>query len=146
MAADPNVRTYDPKLVIVTFGTIIAGGYAEGTFITITQNGNSFEKTRGADGGVDRVNKNASDYSATLVLKRTSLTNDLFSAIAIADKAANAGKYPLTVKDLNGTSLFFAEQAWIAKEPDPEDGDTIANREWRFDTGIAAQFIGGNIL
>ena len=146
MAADNNVRTYDPKLVIITFGAVIFSGYAEGTFVAITQNGDSFEKVRGADGGVDRVNKNANDYSVAITLKRTSLTNDALSAIAIADKQANSGKYPLTVKDLNGTSLFFAEQAWIGKEPDPEDADTISNREWRIDTGPAAQFIGGNIL
>jgi hypothetical protein len=146
MAADPNVRTYDPKKVVVTFGTVIVSGYGEGTFIAVTQNGDSFEKQRGADGGVDRVNKNASDYSVVLTLKQTSLVNDLLSALSIADKLSNAGKLPLTVKDLNGTSLFFAEQAWIAKEPDPENSDSMSNREWRFDTGIAKQFIGGNLL
>lgn len=146
MAADPQVRTYDPKQVIVTFGTVIVSGYAEGTFIAIAQNGDSFEKQRGADGGVDRVNKNASDYAVTLTLKQTSLTNDALSVIAALDKASNTGKLPLVVKDINGTSLFFAEQAWIGKEPDPEDGDAISSREWRFDTGIAAQFIGGNLL
>lgn len=146
MAADPTVRTYDPKLVVVTFGAVIVTGYADGTFISIAQNGDSFEKVRGADGGVDRVNKNASDYSVTITLKRTSLTNDALSAISIADKISNTGKYPLTVKDLNGTSLFFAAQAWIAKEPDPEESNTMPTRAWRLDTGIASNVIGGNIL
>ncbi len=143
---DTNVRTYDPKLITMVFGAVIVTGIAEGTFVTIAQNGDSFEKVRGADGGVDRINKNANDYSVTLTLKRTSLTNDALSAIAILDKNSNTGKFPLIVKDLNGTSLFFAEQAWIAKEPDPEEGDTMPTREWRFDTGIAKQFIGGNVL
>lgn len=146
MPADPQVRTYDPKQVIVTFGTVIVSGYAEGTFIAIAQNGDSFEKKKGADGGVDRVNKNANDYAVTLTLKQTSLTNDALSLLSIADKLTNSGKLPLIVKDINGTSLFFAEQAWIGKEPDPEDGDSISSREWRFDTGIAKQFIGGSLL
>lgn len=146
MATDPNVRTYDPKQVIVTFGVVIVTGYAEGTFIAIAQSGDSFEKQKGADGGVDRVNKNASDYAVTLTLKQTSLTNDALSALSIVDKLSNAGKLPLIVKDLRGTSLFFAEQAWIAKEPDPENSDSMSSREWRFDTGIAKQFIGGNLL
>lgn len=146
MPADPNVRTYDPKQVIITFGAVIFTGFAEGTFVAIAQNGDSFSKVKGADGGVDRVNMNSNDYSVTVTLKRTSLTNDALSAISAVDKATNAGKYPLTVKDINGTSLFFAEQAWIGKEPDPEESDSMPSREWRIDTGIAKQFIGGNIL
>lgn len=39
MAADPIVRTYDPKLIIATFGGVPATGFASGTFLTITQMG-----------------------------------------------------------------------------------------------------------
>lgn len=142
--ADTNVRTYDPKKVLITFGPVIVSGYAEGTFVSIEINGDLFEKSRGADGNVDRVNKNAYDAMMTLTLKQTSLTNDALSAIAIIDRETNTGKYPLTVKDLNGTTLFFAPQAWIAKIPTVENSDAISNREWRLDTGIAELFPGGN--
>jgi len=144
--ADPNVRTYDPKKIVIIFGPVIVTGFAEGTFVSIAQNGDGFEKVRGADGGVDRVNKNAKDYAVSITLKRTSLTNDELSAIAIIDQNTNAGKYPLMVKDLQGTSIFAAPQAWIAKPPDSEEADSLPSREWRFDTGIAANFIGGNLL
>jgi hypothetical protein len=143
---DLNVRTYDPKKVIITFGSIILTGVMDGTFITVTQNGDSFEKLKGADGGVDRVNKNANDYSVAITLKQTSPSNDALSSAHIADKLSNTGKQPLTIKDVNGTSLFFARQAWVAKEPDPEYSDSISGREWRLDTGVAEQFIGGNLL
>jgi len=146
MAADPIVRTYDPKLIIMTFGPVIFTGYAEGTFVAITGNGDKFEKSRGADGTVDRINKNAFDYSVAVTVKQTSLTNDALSAILIADMVANAGKHPLLIKDLNGTELFSAAQAWIAKDPDDEYSDSLSSREWRFDTGIASKFTGGNIL
>lgn len=143
--ADTKVRTYDPKKIIVVFGPVIMTGFAEGTVVSIAQNGDNFEKVKGADGGVDRVNKNANDHAITVTLKQTSISNDALSVIAIADAAANAGIYPLTIKDLNGTSLFFAEQAWIAKSPDDEFGDAMSNREWRLDTGIAEKFTGGNL-
>ena len=146
MPADVFTRTYDPKLIVVTFGPVIFTGYNEGTFLTITRNGDNFEKSKGADGTVDRVNKNSNDFSVAVTLKQTSLTNDLLSAILQADTVANTGKYPLTVKDLNGTTLFFAAQAWIAKDPDNEYSDELTGREWRFDTGIAIKFTGGNIL
>jgi len=141
-----RVKTYDPKQIKVIVGAIVLTGFAEGTFVTITQNGNSFEKSRGADGEVDRVNKNADDYTLAFTLKRTSLSNDALSTLSIADKKFNTGTVPITVKDLNGTSTFFAEQGWIAKEPDPEESDSMPTREWQVDTGKAAHFIGGNIL
>lgn len=143
---DPIVRTYDPKAIVVTFGPVILTGFAEGTFVAITRNGNKFEKVRGADGGVDRVNKNANDFGVTMTLKQTSLSNDALSAIMIQDGLSNTGKYPLTVKDLLGTTLFFAAQAWIAKDPDDELSDEMSPREWLFETGIASKFTGGNLL
>lgn len=146
MAADPIVRTYDPKLIIVTFGTIPVTAFAEGTFVTITRNGAIFEKSRGADGTVDRINKNAGDFSVELTIKQTSLTNDLFSAVAIADQISNTGKAPLTVKDLNGATLFFAAQAWVATDPNDEYSDSLGSRTWMLDTGIAEKFTGGNVL
>jgi hypothetical protein len=146
MPADPTVRTYDPKLIVVTFGSVTITGYADGTFLTIAGNGDAFSKVRGADGGVDRVNMNQADYAVTLTLKQTSITNDQLSALHSADKLGNAGKLPLVVKDLNGTTLFSAPQAWVAKEPDPEFSAELSNREWRIDTGIASLVVGGNVL
>jgi len=143
--ADANVRTYDPKRVIATFGAVILNGFAEGTFISIAGNGDKFEKVRGADGGIDRVNKNANDYSITFTLKQTSLANASLSAVLTADQTSNTGKFPLTIKDLNGTTLFFAALAWIAKDPDDEFSDSMSNREWRIDTGIAEKLTGGNL-
>ncbi len=143
--ADLSVRTYDPKKVICTFGGIIIEGYMDGTFIAAEQNGDSFEKLRGADGGVDRVNKNAADGSVTITLKKTSLTNDALSVIHASDRLNNDGIRPITIKDINGTSLCFARQAWIAIPPNPEESDTMPSREWKFDTGIWDNFIGGNL-
>lgn len=144
MGADPLVRTYDPKKIVITFGTNIITGLPDGSFVNIVQNGDSFEKQKGADGGVDRVNKNAGDFSVTLTLKQTSPSNAALSAAHILDKTTNAGKLPLTIKDVNGTSLFFADQAWIGKPPDSENSNALSNREWRLDTGIAKYIVGGN--
>ena len=146
MAKDPIVRTYDPKLIIVTFGSIIFTGFMSGTFVTVSQNGEDFTKDKGSDGTIDRVNNNADDYGIAVTIKQTSLTNDALSVVRKLDKEFNTGKGPFQIKDLNGTSLFFAPQAWIRKAPDPDYGDSLTGREWGFDTGPAEQFIGGNLL
>jgi len=142
---DPAVRTYDPKKVIITFGAVLFSGYADGSIVTITRNGNLFDKRKGADGSVDRINMNSNDYEVQINLMQSSITNDLLSAIAIADLLANTGINPLTVKDLSGTTLFFAAQAWIQKDPDDEFGDSLGARQWTLATGIASKFTGGNL-
>jgi hypothetical protein len=143
---DLIARTYDPKFVTVTFGPVIISGFAEGTFVNVARNGDLFEKSRGADGSVDRVNKNARDGRVTVTLKQTSRTNDQLSLIAEQDLLSNTGKYPLTITDKLGTTFVFAAQAWIAKDPDPDLADSLSNREWIFDTGLMEKFIGGNVL
>jgi hypothetical protein len=141
---DQLVRTFDPKQVAITFGPLILTGFASGTFVNITRDGDTFEKHRGGDGGVDRVNTNVNDYRVTITLKQTSQSNLALSALLSSDQVNNSGVLPLIVKDVSGNSLFTAPQAWIAKDPDDEYSDTMSNREWMFDTGISAKISGGN--
>lgn len=143
---DPIVRTYDPKLIVVTFGAIIMTGFAEGSFVKVVRSGDLFEKSKGADGSIDRINKNSFDFRVTVTLKQTSLSNDLLSAMMLSDLLSNLGVLPFTVKDLKGSTLFFAPQAWIAKDPEDEYGDTLMSRVWEFDTGIAEKFTGGVLI
>ena len=138
------VRTYDPKSVKIIFGAPPLSGFAEGAFVKITRNGNAFEKSKGADGTVDRVNKNANDFSVAVTLKQTSPVNAILSGLLVADILSNAGILPLTIKDLSGTTLFHVPEAWISKDPDSEFSDSLSNREWTFETGPGAFLCGGN--
>lgn len=142
----PNaaVKTYDPKMVVVTFGTLSFAGYAQGTFVRVSRSGDAFGKRKGAGGDVERINRNQGDFEVAVTLLQTSSTNQELSAILAADQVTNAGVFPLTIEDLLGNTLFFAPQAWIRKDPDWEDGDDLNSREWIFDTGIAANNVGGN--
>ena len=142
----PNVgvKTYDPKMVVVNFGTLAISGYAQGTFIRVSRSGDAFDKRKGAGGDVERINKNQGDFEVTLTLLQTSSTNQELSAILAADQVTNAGVFPLTIEDTLGNTLFFAPQAWIRKDPDWEDGDDLNSRERVFDTGIATNNVGGN--
>lgn len=144
MAADSTVRTFDPKQVVITFGTVIFTGYAEGEVVTIERNGDAFTGTKGADGGIDRVNNNNNMFEIEVNLKQTSPTNAELSALLTADQLGNAGVLPLSVADLSGNSIFVAAQAWIKNSPDVSYGDTMSNRTWVFETGIAAFYDAGN--
>lgn len=141
---DSNVRTFDPSKVRVMFGALVLTGFADGTFIKITRSGDAFEKKRGADGTVDRINKSAYDYEVEATLKGTSPMNGLLSGALALDQATNLGIQPLTIQDLSGNSIFEGPQSWIKKDPDQEFADSLNNRTWKFDTGAGANFIGGN--
>lgn len=142
----PNVtvKTFDPKMVVITFGSIPISGYAEGTFVSVNRSGDAFAKRKGAGGDVERINKNQGDFEVTVTLLQTTPTNKELSAVLAADQVTNAGVFPLTIKDLLGETLFFAPQAWIRKDPEWEDGDDLNSRAWTFDTGIGSNLIGGN--
>lgn len=141
---DATVRTYDPNSILVTFGTTIITGFAAGTFVKIMRNGAAFEKVKGACGDVDRINRNANDFKVELTLKQSSPVNAILSGLLLADQISNAGTLPLLIKDLNGTTLFAAMQAWIEKDPDAEFADKLSDRVWSFETGMAANLVGGN--
>ena len=142
----PNVtvKTFDPKMVVITFGSIPISGYAEGTFVSVNRSGDAFAKRKGAGGDVERINKNQGDFEVTITLLQTTPTNKELSAVLAADQVTNAGVFPLTIKDMLGETLFFAPQAWIRKDPEWEDGDDLNSRAWTFDTGIGSNLIGGN--
>ena len=146
MATNLAVLTYDPKKTVVTWGGVIVTGFADGSFISMTRSGDVFEKRKGADGSVDRINKNANDFTVQLTIMQTSPTNDALSALLLVDQSLNTSVLPLTVKDLSGTTLFFAPQAWIQKDPDDEFSDSLGSRQWTFATGIASKYTGGNLL
>lgn len=144
--AAPNlaVKTYDPKMIVITFGVIPISGYAEGTFVRVNRSGDAFSKSKGAGGDVERINRNQGDFEVSVTLQQTAGTNAELSAALAADMATNAGVFPLTIKDLLGQTLFYAPQAWIRKDPEWEDGDELNAREWTFDTGIGSNLLGGN--
>ena len=141
---NPVVKTFDPKMVVMTFGVIPISGYADGTFVRVKRSGDAFTKKKGAGGDIERINRNQGDFEVAITLQQTSGTNQELSAVLAVDIATNAGVFPLPIKDLLGNTLFFAPQAWIRKDPEWEDGDDTNSRAWVFDTGIGSNLVGGN--
>lgn len=144
MATDNKVRTFNPKKVIVTFGTHTVTAYLDGEFINVKRNGALFESRRGADGSKDRINKNANDFVVEITVLQTSITNDVFTEYSLADQASNSGILPLTITDLSGTTQFYAAEAWISEDPEMSDGNTLGERKWTLETGPGVLLHGSN--
>ncbi len=138
------VKTYDPKLVLVTIGGNPIQGYADGAFVSIVADEDAFTKVTGADGQTSRAKSNNTSARITITLKQTSPSNDVLNSIARADEIANAGVVPIQIKDLGGSTLFGAPDAWVAKKPDSEFSKEVGDRVWMIDTGSGNYEVGGN--
>lgn len=139
--------TYDPKSVIITFGSVAIEGFAD-DIITVTPNEDFFTKQVGADGEVSRARSANRTHDVVITLKQTSLSNLYLSGILEADGISNAGALPLSITDLGGSTLFFWPEAWIRTPPEVGFGKELKDREWTFDTGQPSSSVigGANVI
>ena len=122
--------TYDPALIVASFLGIPISGYADGTFVAVERNNESFTLMVGAGGEAARARSRNSSGKVTFTLMSTSPVNDLLSSAWHADELVGAGVGPVMVKDMAGGTLCIANNAWIQKGPKVEYGKEISTREW----------------
>lgn len=134
---------YDPGSIVLSWGSILAQGYAKGTFVKVARDEDAFSKDVGADGEVSRARNRNRAGSVTFTLMQASATNDAFSAQAQADELLGTGVAPLLIKDLFGTTLLRAPNAWIRKKADVEFGKEQGDREWILDCDQLLGNVGG---
>ncbi len=130
------MKTLDPKKLIITYGDKISG-FADGSFVTIEPASDIWTKTTGADGLSTRVRQNDNTYRITITLMQSSDSNKFLGALSAADKLSGASVLPIMIKDLTGTEMFAAPEAWIALDPGKTSSKDVENREWVIDTGEA---------
>ena len=142
-----TTRIYDANQVQVSFSGVPVQGYADGDFLTITTESDAFSSKAGTLGDVARSKTNDRRATIEIILMQTSPTNDLFSAIHVADlnSPGGAGVGAFLVVDLNGTSLYAAGNAWIKRSPDPTFGRESGERTWTLEVDVLQDFTGGNL-
>lgn len=138
------VYTYDPSQVIIAFSGVPLSGFTDGTFCEIVRDEATWVKTVGADGIVTRGKTNNRSGTLTVTLKQSSPSNDVLSGFMIADELSNKGVFPVIVKDLSGTSIYFAAQGWISAFANSTFGKEISDRSWIISLAETDIFVGGN--
>lgn len=141
------VGTYSPDNHIVTWGPLIFSGFAKGTMIKLAKPEQPQVKSeQGGDGFVARtLRKSPPLRKLEATFQQTSLTNDALAVQAELDRNTGAAVYPLTIKDLGGSTVYFSPQAWIEERPDHEGAQEATSRVWSF-AGIFEENEGGNPL
>lgn len=140
-----DVLTYDPKKNIIIYGGRQLTGFAEDDMITIKPLGDGMQIYSGADGEVGRSVDPNRTFEVKVSLATSSKSNDYLSECYNKDRRTGSYMLPLTIKDLSGTTLFFAKQAWVQNFPESKRGRNIDNQDWTFNTGqVNDPVIGGN--
>lgn len=126
-------KNYDPGRIIITFKGALIQGYAEGTFVKVSRAEETFKMSAGAGGDVVRVRNRNKTGSVVITLQAASSSNVTLQANHDLDELTGLGYGALQIKDLNGTTLYIAEKAWVQKPADGEYGADNPNREWTID-------------
>ena len=140
------MKTYDPKKVIIIFGVRRLTGMSEDSIVSIKPNGEGLQTYVGADGDVARSLDPDATYEVTVSLNTTSNSNDYLSNMYNYDRETGNGIAPLLIKDLAGTTLFSAPEAWVSNMPEASRGLTVDTQEWVFHTGQVEDAIIGGLV
>ncbi len=140
-----GVLTYDPKRVMVIFGTHQIHGMSEDDIVSVSPLGDGMQIHVGADGEVARSIDPNHCYEVTISLATTSKSNDYLSNMFNLDGNTGGGIAPLLIKDLAGSTLFYAAQAWVQNAPEMGKHRTVDTQEWTLNTGyVENPIFGGN--
>jgi hypothetical protein len=138
-----STKLYDPAAIVVTIGPNLLSGFGEGTFVKVSRDEDAFMKKVGVDGEVARARNRNRSGTVEITLLQTSQSNDVLSALAVADELTGTGAAPLMIKDLFGTTLCMVPNAWVKKRADVEFGKEVADRSWVLDCDQIQHFVGG---
>lgn len=138
------IANYSPDSVnCLAFG-IPLDGFADGTFITIGKDKVPYGSTETADGQVARLYTNSQTYTISLTFHRGSTSNDILTKLWQLDEISQVGKFPLFIKDLSGTDLFFSTNTWIEGVPNIVQSTNFDTRTWILRSSQAVINIGSN--
>ena len=144
-----TVKTYMPAKVKLNFSGFSIQGYAEGSFIKVTTDGEGTTGLVGCDGEIVRtIDPGSILKTITVSLLQSSDTNDLLSVVANRDNQKGDGVAPLLLADLSGRTLLSSDEAWIVKKPDLNRGRSASDGtcEWVFQAAVSEDnyHIGGH--
>jgi len=138
------VRSYNPSEVSVIVAGRIIGGFADGTFVGVERNNDSWALSVGADGEGTRSKSTDRSGRFTITLNQSSESNEFLTELEAADDISGTGTFPVLVKDGSGTSIHEGETCWIVKPASAPYGKESDNREWIIETDLLRTLVGKN--
>lgn len=140
-----SIFNYNPDQVkVVVAGLMNLDGFIDGTFINISKDVVPFSSVRLPDGTVSRLYNNDQTYTVRITLHSGSGSNDFLTKLWYLDEITQRGKFPLMIKDLSGSDLFFSANTWVEQPPAIVKSANVDARTWVLKSSNALINIGGN--
>lgn len=137
------LRKYNPKRINASWNAIPFLGYMDGTFLEIEYDEDAVTPHVGSTGDVSLILNPNKMAKLTATFIQGSPTNDALS-VKIPDARRNfMPTGPISVKDLNGTTLIGGKDSVIGTVAKVEFGKTITGRKWMWIVPEAEIFVGG---
>jgi len=123
---------YNAKAVVANLGPVPIIGWADGQFINVALNEDTFALTMGTDGFGCRSTTNNYSGRITFTLGQWSPSNAGLKVLWLADRASmgNAPVWPFKMVDGNTGALVVAAHAWVIKPADQGFERDPTSREW----------------
>ena len=130
-------QAYDPRQLMIAFGSYIPTAWPDGTFLTIERHGDGVRKVVGADGSVARSVDPDKTATITIHGRWDSDSPKWAQETYDRDNETGDGTFPVLIKDLRGGLVFSTEEAWVEQPPDDEFALEMSDRETVIATGEA---------
>lgn len=130
-----DLKTYNPKEVVIALGNHIVTGYAEDSFVSVEPLGDGVTSKSGCDGEVVRSIDPNDRYTVKIVVQYGSPTTTYLNDRRKLDKKNGTGAFPILIKDLMGNETFKSDVAWVTKAASFSKGKEAGNKEWTLETG-----------
>lgn len=138
-------QTYDPAKVTVAVAGIALTQFAKGSFVSVEYDSDAFSDEVGTRGEVVRIRSADERGMIKVTLMRASPSNDALSALAALDRLTGAGVGAAMVKDITGTSIHSAANAWVKKIPAAPYSTEADSVEWEIRCANLKHFVGGTL-
>lgn len=125
------IGSYSPQDVSITVNGTPLQGFAEGSMINFDFDTDAAIMTEGADGNASvAVKKGNRKGTLKVALMQTSLSNDVLTALNLAQKVGTAAFFAVQIVNLQGGESLLIPRAVIGKEPTLSYTDQVESREW----------------
>lgn len=139
--------TWNGAELTVVIGVTPISGLSDGDSVTASRNNPLYNSRAGNDGAVGRARVTDKRGQVEIRLLQTSEVNDVLSALFNMDSLSDEGQFvgPLIVKDLSGSTVIAAGQAWLMNIGSVAfESGQVGERIWTFEAADLKFWIGGN--
>mgnify|MGYP001589919823 CR=1 FL=1 len=140
------LTNYSPDFVDVIFNGITITGFADGTFIEVEREVDTFTKKVGSLGDVARTKSLNKSGKITITVMDTHPVNDALATVISNDEQDAQSFGAFSMKDRSSNTEVRATEAWCMRVPKVTRAQATANVVYVFEAASIFIHHGGSVI